>query len=181
MTEAFPENSTHRVYNQIRGILSQARSKVWQAVNHEMVCCYWEIGRVLIEEEQHGEERAEYGKRIIQELSKRLTSEFGKGFDKRNLWFMRNFFMAYPKVNALRSELSWTHYRILLRVEKPDSRAFYENEAINARWSTRELERQIASLLFERLALSRDKEGILELSRKGHENHPHACGDEPCS
>jgi len=94
---------------------------------------------------------------------------------------MRLFYLAYPKIDAVRRELSWTHYRILLRVEKTESRAFYENKAINARWSTRELERQIASLLFERLALSRDKEGVLELSRKGHENHPHACGDEPCS
>ena len=134
-----------------------------------MVCCYWEIGRVLVEEEQQGQERAEYGKRIIQELSKRLTSEFGKGFDKSNLWNMRLFYLAYPKIDAVRRELSWTHYRILLRVEKPESRGFYENEAINARWSTRELERQIASLLFERLALSKDKSGVLGLARKGHE------------
>ena len=82
---------------------------------------------------------------------------------------MRNFYLAYPKVNALRSELSWTHYRLLLRVEKPKARAFYEAEAVNSRWSTRELERQVNSLLFERLALSRDKTGVLKLAQKGHE------------
>ena len=82
---------------------------------------------------------------------------------------MRNFYLAYPKVNALRSELSWTHYRLLLQVEKPEARAFYETETGNARWSTRELERQINSLLFGRLALSRDKAGVLELAQKGHE------------
>lgn len=97
---------------------------------------------------------------MIQELSKRLTNEFGKGFHQRNLWFMRTFFLAYPKVNALRRELSWTHYRLLLRVESPNARGFYEAEAVNSRWSTRELERQINSMLFERLALSRDRKGV---------------------
>ena len=106
---------------------------------------------------------------MIKELSIKLSAEFGRGFHQRNLWFMRNFYLAYPKVNALRSELSWTHYRLLLRVEKPEARAFYEAEAVNSRWSTRELERQINSLLFERLALSRDKAGVLELAKKGHE------------
>src|SRR5262249_5382465 len=99
----------------------------------------------------------------------RLRDEFGKGYDRSNLFHMRAFFPTYPKVDALRRELSWTHYRLLLRLDKPDARAFYEAEAVNARWSTRELERQINSLLFERLALSRDKAGVMELARKGHE------------
>lgn len=89
------------------------------------------------------------------------------GYDERNLWFMRSFYIAYPKVNALRSELSWTHYRILLRLEKPDARAFYEQEAINAGWSTRELDRQVNSMLFERIALSRDKAGVMEHCLRG--------------
>ena len=169
MPKTTPERMNHNIYNQIRDILTQARTKAWQTINQEMVACYWGIGRALVEDEQKGEERAAYGKRGIKDLSTRLTQEFGKGFDKRNLWFMRNFFVAYPKVNALRSELSWTHYRILLRVEKQEARSFYEQEAIQARWSTRELERQISSLLFERIALSRDKSGVLELARKGHE------------
>ena len=157
------------IYQQIRGVLIQARSRALQVVNTEMVSCYWQIGRLIVEEEQRGETRAGYGKGLIKELSRRLTDEFGRGFHQRNLWFMRNFYLAYPKVNALRSELSWTHYRLLLRVEKQDARAFYEAETVNSRWSTRELERQINSLLFERLALSRDKAGVLALANKGHE------------
>jgi predicted nuclease of restriction endonuclease-like (RecB) superfamily len=169
MPKTTPENVNHHIYNQIRDILTRARERVWQTVNHEMVCCYWEIGRILLEDEQKGEERAAYGESLLADLSKKLSTEFGKGFTERNLRNMRSFFLTYPIRNALRAELSWTHYRILLRVEKPEARAFYEMETINAKWSTRELERQIASLLFERLALSRDKTGVLELAQKGHE------------
>ncbi|MBI5016894.1 MAG: DUF1016 domain-containing protein [Deltaproteobacteria bacterium] len=157
------------LYRQVRAVLTQARARAWQAVNSEMVTCYWEVGRLMVEDEQRGEVRADYGKRIVRDLSARLTAEFGAGFDKSNLWNMRAFFLAYPKVDALRRELTWTHYRLLLRVEKPEARAFYEAEAVNARWSTRELERQMSSLLFERLALSRDKAGVMALATKGHE------------
>ena len=158
-----------KAYNNIKAILEKARAKSFKAINTAMVQAYWNIGRVIIEEEQKGAERAEYGKGLIQGLAIRLSSEFGKGFDERNLWFMRSFYLAYPKVNALRSELSWTHYRLLLRVETTASRSFYEAETVNAQWSTRELERQICSLLFERLALSRDKKGVMDLASKGHE------------
>jgi predicted nuclease of restriction endonuclease-like (RecB) superfamily len=159
------------IYQQMRNVLTQARARAWQTVNAEMVACYWEIGRLIVEEEQRGERRADYGKRLILELSQRLKSEFGRGFDKSNLWNMRSFFLNFPKVDALRRELSWTHYRLLLRVEQSEARAFYEAESVNARWSTRELARQINSLLFERLSLSRDQSGVLELSTKGHEVH----------
>jgi len=157
------------LYHQVREILDSARSRAWQAVNTAMVESYWEVGRVIVEEEQAGKERADYGKRIIDNLSHRLQTDFGKGYDRSNLFHMRAFFLAYPIVDAVRRQLSWTHYRSLLRVEKLDARSFYEAEAVNARWSTRELDRQIDSLLFERLALSRDKAGVLELARKGHE------------
>ena len=130
---------------------------------------YWEIGRVIVEQEQQGHQRAEYGRGLLVELSQRLTAEFGRGFDRSTLQHMRAFYLAYPICDALRPELSWTHNRLLLRVEKPEARAFYEAEAVTARWSTRELERQIHSLLFERLALSRDREGVLALAKKGHE------------
>jgi predicted nuclease of restriction endonuclease-like (RecB) superfamily len=120
-----------------------------------------------------GKDRAGYGKRIVDGLSERLRAEFGRGFDRSNLFHMRAFFLTYPKIDALRRQLSWTHYRLLLRVENTDARAFYEAEAVNARWSTRELDRQVNSLLFERLALSRDKAGVMALARKGHEiSHP---------
>jgi len=157
------------LFERVKSILSEARARAWKAVNSAMVVSYWEIGHIIIDEEQKGKSRAEYGKKIISGLAQRLSAEFGKGFDERNLWFIRSFYVAYPKMNALRSELSWTHYRLLLRVENPEARAFYEIEAVNAHWSTRELERQINSLLFERLALSRDKKGVMKLAQKGHE------------
>jgi len=169
MTKDNFQPTTQRIYPQIREVLIQARSRALQAVNTEMVACYWQIGRLIVEEEQRGEKRAEYGKRLIRDLSKRLSEEFGKGFDRTNLQHMRVFYLGFSNCDALRRELSWTHYRLLLRVEKPEARAFYEAETVNSRWSTRELERQINSLLFERLALSRDKPGVLALANKGHE------------
>ena len=111
------------IYQQVRAILIQSRSRAWQAVNTEMVACYWQIGRLIVEGEQRGETRAIYGKGLIKELSIRLSAEFGRGFDKSNLWNMRAFFLCFPKIDALRRELSWTHYRLLLRVEKPEARA----------------------------------------------------------
>lgn len=158
-----------QTYERIRAILDDARSRAYRAINVAMVTAYWEIGRVIVEEEQRGQQRAEYGRALLADLSKRLKSQFGRGFDRTNLQQMRALYLAYPICDALRHELTWTHYRLLLRVEKPEARAFYEAEAVNARWSTRELERQIHSLLFERLALSRDREGVLALAEKGHE------------
>jgi len=158
-----------QTYERIRAILDEARSRAYRAINTAMVTAYWEIGRVIVEEEQRGQQRAEYGRALLADLSKRLKSQFGKGFDRTNLQQMRALYLAYPICDALRHELTWTHYRLLLRVEKPEARAFYEAEAVNARWSTRELERQIHSLLFERLALSRDRDGVLALAEKGHE------------
>jgi predicted nuclease of restriction endonuclease-like (RecB) superfamily len=156
-------------YKRIRTILSDARTQAHRAINAAMVAAYWEIGRVIVEEEQQGQERAEYGKGLLVELSQRLTAEFGRGFDRTNLQKMRAFYLTYQIRDALRLELSWTHYRLLLRVDNPEARAFYEAETVNAHWSTRELERQIGSLLFERLAMSRDREGVLALAEKGHE------------
>ena len=164
-----PELRLDAAYRRVQQILTAARDRAWQAVNTAMVEAYWEIGRVIVEEEQAGKGRADYGKRILDGLSARLTAEFGKGFDPSNLRNMRAFFLTYQIRDALRHELSWTHYRLLLRVDDRDARTFYEAEAVNARWSTRELERQINALLFERLALSRDREGVLALARNGHE------------
>lgn len=112
-----PVPAIEQTYKSIKTILEKARSKAFKSVNTLMVQAYWHIGKVIVEEEQKGAERAEYGKGLIQGLADRLSSEFGKGFDERNFWFMRSFYLAYPKVNALRSELSWTHYRLLLRVQ----------------------------------------------------------------
>ena len=172
MSDQLPTPSDfQQTYERIRAILNDARSRAYLAINRAMVTAYWEIGRVIVEQEQQGQQRAEYGRGLLKDLSQRLSAEFGRGFDRSTLQHMRAFYLAYPICDALRPELSWTHYRILLRVGKPEARAFYETEAVNARWSTRELERQIHSLLFERLALSQDREGVLALAEKGHEIH----------
>lgn len=157
------------IYDRIRSIISSARSKALYAVNTEMVQAYWLIGKEIVEEEQKGKRRAGYGEQLIEMLAKKLTFEFGSGFLARNLWYMRNFYLSFPKLNALRSELTWTHYRLLMRVEDKHARGFYEIECTKNRWSTRELERQINSLLFERLALSKDKKGLMKLAKKGQE------------
>src|SRR5262249_17412047 len=128
-----------------------------------------EVGRSIVEEEQAGKSRADHGKRVVEGLADRLRAEFGRGFDRSNFFHMRASFRAYPNVAAVRRQLSWAHYRLLLRVENPEARSFYEAEAVDAGWSTRELERQIGSPLFERLALSRDEAGVPALAHEGHE------------
>jgi len=156
------QSSIDTTYQNIRAILEKARSTAYRAVNFAMVQAYWEIGRIIVEEEQKGEERAEYGKALIKELSRRLTRDYGKGFNQTNLWYMRQFYLTFKNPHALRGELTWTHYRLLLKVEKEEARDFYMIEAIENRWSTRELERQTNSLLYERLALIKDREKVLE-------------------
>ncbi|ODS38646.1 MAG: hypothetical protein A7316_07265 [Candidatus Altiarchaeales archaeon WOR_SM1_86-2] len=156
-------------YYNIREILENARTTVYKAVNFMMVQAYWNIGRVIVEDEQKGKGRADYGRYLLKDLSERLTKDYGKGFDESNLRNIRKFYLTFPNCDALRHELSWTHYRLLLRVEKDDARSFYMIESIHNNWSTRELERQINSLLYERIALSRDKEKVKELAVKGNE------------
>ncbi len=163
-----PEKSNiNRLYYNIRQILEKARSTAYRAVNSAMVRAYWEIGRVIVEEEQNGKARAGYGDFLIKNISAKLSIDYGAGFDERNLWYMKSFYSYFRKVNALRSELTWTHYRLLLKVENTGARGFYMNECINSNWSTRELERQINSLLFERLAFSKNKKKVKMLSTKG--------------
>ena len=149
--------TVENIYAKVKEVLDTARSTVYKAVNFAMVQAYWNIGMIIVEEEQKGKKRAEYGKYIINELSKRLTQDFGKGFDKRNLWYMRNFYQLFPILNAVRSELTWTHYRLLLKVENKPAREFYVNECIENNWSTRSLERQINSFYYERLISSQEK------------------------
>lgn len=156
-----------QAFTRIRAILQQARGQALMAVNAAMVKAYWEVGREIVEEEQSGQERAGYGQGLLAELADKLTAEFGRGFTATNLRYMRQFYLAFPIHHTLRDELSWSHYRLLSRIEKLEVRAFYEVEAVQSRWSTRELERQIASLLYERLALSRDKAGVRALAEHG--------------
>ena len=164
-----PTGSPEDFFNRVRLILSQARQQALQSVNVLMVQAYWAIGQEIIEEEQKGANKAGYGEQLLEGLAKRLTREFGKGFTQRNLRYMRAFYLAFPIQHAVRAELSWTHYRLLSNIDKREARSFYLNECIQSRWSTRELERQIHSLLFERLAMSKDKAGVKTLSEQGHE------------
>lgn len=158
----------NEVYKEIKIILEKARESVYKSVNTTMVNAYWNIGRIIIDEEQKGEERAEYGKYLLEFLSKKLTSDFGKGFSVTNLRYMRMFYKSFSIRQTLSDELSWSHYILLSKIEKEDIRAFYLKECIAANWSVRELERQISSLLYERLTLSRDKKKVMEISGKGH-------------
>lgn len=152
-------------YQQIKHILLEARNKVYQTANFVMVEAYWNIGKSIVEQ-QGGEEKAEYGVRLIAELSKQMSTDFGKGFTVANLKNMRQFYLTFPKSYALRSELSWTHYRLLMRVENKNARRFYIEEAIKSNWSTRQLERQINSFFYERLLSSQNKEKVSEEIQK---------------
>ncbi|MBI4453225.1 DUF1016 domain-containing protein [Candidatus Woesearchaeota archaeon] len=167
MTKKLQINQFNNTYTNIRQILERARNYAYHSVNYAMVMAYWQIGKIIVEEEQKGEERAEYGFSLIKEISHKLTKEYGNGFTERNIWYMREFYLKFKKVNALRAELTWTHYRLLLQVQNENARTFYMHESVNSRWSTRQLERQINSMLYERLVLSKDKKKIKQLSKKG--------------
>lgn len=149
--------SNETIFNDIRTIIEQARGQVKQAVNSQMVQAYWHIGRLIVEQEQQGQTRAEYGKAQLKSLSLQLTQHFGKGFDVTNLRNMRRFYTAFPIRDALRLELSWTHYRTLLRIDNEQARSWYTQEAESQAWSARALERQISALYYERLLASKEK------------------------
>lgn len=186
------KNPLHKkFYTQIVDLLQSASGKVVQTINQTMVLTYFEIGRMLVEEEQGGKERAAYGKELLKGLSKVLAGEFGKGFSVKNLERMRSFYLIYKKSSTLLSNskgkeksqtlsadsisetlprkftLSWSHYLRLMRIDDENERKFYEIEALKNNWSVRELQRQYDAALYARLALSRDKQKIKELSEKG--------------
>lgn len=165
------------LYSKIAELIQSARKNVARTVNQTMVYTYYEIGRMIVEDEQRGKERAQYGKKVLKELSGRLTVDFGKGFSVQNLENMRKFYLLYQSdeksqssIRILEKEnaaLSWTHYLVLIRLENENEREFYEIESLDNNWSVRELKRQVDSALFGRLSLSRDKEGIIRLAQKG--------------
>lgn len=138
------------LYQNIKNVLTEARKKVYYKVNFIMVESYWEIGRMIVEEEQGGKDRAAYGKQILRFLSQKLTNDFGEGFNQTSLKYMRLVYQAFPIRHALRDELTWTHYRVLSKVDNERARQFYVNEAIECQWGTRQLERQIHSFYYEK-------------------------------
>jgi predicted nuclease of restriction endonuclease-like (RecB) superfamily len=156
-------------YSDIKKLLADAKNKVYQTINTTMTQTYWEIGRRIVEQEQNGKERAEYGKALLKNLSTELTKEFGKGFSIRNLEQMRKFYLSFSKSQTASAEfkLSWSHYIFLTRISNEDERRFYEIEAVENSWSLRELKRQFDTSLFERLSLSKDKSQVKELAKKG--------------
>lgn len=168
-------DTIHRdAYCSIKELMDSARDSIARSINNILVQTYWEIGRIIVEEEQGHCDRAAYGKQLIIELSKKLTREYGKGFSRSNLQNMRNFYLTYPICQTVSSKLSWSHYCELLSISDEQKRNFYEKETINANWSVRELKRQIKTSLFERLLLSagdKNKEKVWELALHGNEIH----------
>ena len=183
---------TENLAVRIGALIDEARKRVLSVVNTTMVYTYYEIGRMIVEDEQNGQMRADYGKQVLQNVAQKLTAKYGKGFSYSNLRQMRQFYMTFVEFDKHRLSnctntvdsiqvntedasneqfpkftLSWSHYLKLMRIDNPDERRFYEIEATNNHWSLKELERQFDSSLYERLALSRDKQGVMELSRKG--------------
>ena len=144
----------------LREFIAESRRQVLRAVDVVQVRTCWGVGRHIVEFEQGGAARAEYGARLLPRLAEKLTEEFGRGFDASNLRYMRLFYLAFPNCDALRHELSWTHYRTLLRVEDAAAREWYENEAVAQNWSSRALERQVGRLYFERLLSSKDRKAV---------------------
>ncbi|KGQ56379.1 PDDEXK nuclease domain-containing protein [Gallibacterium anatis] len=152
------------IITDIKQIIAQSRENAVRAVDFQRVLMYWHIGKRIFEEEQQGQERADYGAYLIKYLAKQLEPELGSSFSYRNLNWYRQFYRTFPIVNALRSQLNWTQYRQLLRINDPDKREFYIGESIKNNWSSRQLERQINSSLYERLLLSNDKETVLAVA-----------------
>ena len=168
--------TSNNLYGQIAELIQSARKQVATQVNTALLVTYWNVGRIIVEDEQKSEFRAEYGKKVLKELSKRLTNDFGKGFSVSNLQYMKRFYLKYQKQQTVSVKFSWSHYCELLAISDDDKRSFYEQECINAQWSFRELKRQIDSSLFERLLLSdgqANKEKVMQLASKGIEmNQP---------
>ena len=166
------EITERKLIEQIETLLTAARQKVAAEVNTTLLSTYWQIGKLIVENEQQHNNRAEYGKQTLKTLSKALTQEFGKGFSVSNLQSMRRFYLTHEKQQTVSVKLSWSHYCELLIISDEQKRSFYERECENARWSVRELKRQIESSLFERLLLSSgdaNKEKVLSLALKGNE------------
>ena len=159
-----------KIIEDIKEVIVSSRQKVAYEVNNTMLLAYWNVGKIIVENEQSGNIKAEYGKQVMKELSKELRKILGSGFSVSNLFNMRRFYITYPKFQTLSGKLSWSHYCELLSIENIDERNFYEKECINSNWSVRELKRQIDTSLFERLLLSEgksNKEKVYALSKEG--------------
>lgn len=167
MSELIKNVDYQQLIDKIGNVYQSAKSKVISAVNTEMLHAYWQIGRDIIEFEQGGQLKAEYGKQLLLSLAKDLTDKHGRGFSRSNLQYMRLLYQYYPICQTLSGKLTWSHYVELLTVDDAIAREFYEKQAIAEDWTIRELQRQKKTGLFHRLAIGKDKEKILELAKKG--------------
>ena len=159
-------SSIQTLVNDVKEIIDSAKQKVVRVVDNQRVTLYWNIGQRIFEEEQGGEERAEYGKKLIKNLSKEIEPLYGSGYSYRQLYLFLQFYRVFPKVNALRSQLNWFQYKLLIRIADEEKREFYIAQSVNSHWNGRELERQINSSLYERLLLSNDKKDVLAVAKK---------------
>ena len=159
-------NVNKNILNQIQSLIANAQARAIRSVDTERVLMYWQIGKVIFEEEQQGKERAEYGEFLIKSLANALEPQYGTGFSYRQLNLFRQFYRTFPIVNALRSQFSWTHYRTLIRIDNQDKRDFYIAETEKNNWTARQLERQVNSQLFERLLLSNDLQSVLAVAKE---------------
>ena len=159
-------NKDEQFYTEIRQIIETARTNAIRSVDFSRVQMYWLLGKRIFEEEQQGKDRADYGAYLIRNLAEELTPLYGSGFSVRQLEQSRRFYRMYPIANAVRSQLNWTQYRLLIQIEDPCKREYYELESVNNAWTARETERQINAMLYERLLLSNDKESVLAVARK---------------
>jgi predicted nuclease of restriction endonuclease-like (RecB) superfamily len=148
------EISNNQLFDSIKEIVQKSRERIFRTINKTLLETYWQIGRIIVEEEQQGKSKAEYGKETLKNLANQLTFEFGKGFDESNLRNMRAFYRAFPICDTLRHELSWSHYRLLSRVDSAEKRVYYLNESIQNNWNTRQLQRQISTFTFDRILKS---------------------------
>lgn len=165
-TNVITYKKTSNIIEDARTIINSARSSAVRSVDFCRVQMYWNLGKHIFEEEQQGKERADYGTYLIKNLARTLESEYGSGFGVRQLEQSRQFYRIYPIANALSSQLNWTQYRLLIQISDPSKREYYELESVNNGWTARETERQIDSMLYERLLMSNDKEKVLSVARK---------------
>jgi len=152
--------------NEIQNLIFLAQQKAIKAVDFQRVILYWQIGEKIFNEIQNKQNRAEYGKKLIRNLAKELEPKYGSGYSYRQLYLFLQFYKVFPIVNTLYSQLSWSHYKLLIRIEDTDKREFYIAESIKNLWSVRDLKRQIETQLFERLLMSNDKKSVLEVAKK---------------
>lgn len=170
MQQIMLEKNNFQMIEEIKDVIIHSRNKIAYEVNNTMLLAYWNVGRIIVENEQNGNIKAEYGKQVLKELSKELRKTLGSGFSVSNLFNMRKLYITYSKFQTLSGKLSWSHYCELLSIENDDERNFYEKKCINSNWSVRELKRQLETSLYERLLLSdgeKNKEKVYELSKVG--------------